>query len=245
MVRILILIVIISASCSSKLTDEQRAQKIIDQTIELSGGELFNSFEVSFHFRDIDYFGMRMEGKYSYERVIGDSIHDVLNNEGFARSIHNQEVQLVDSMSGKYGRSVNSVLYFALLPYGLNDDAVLKEWIGETVLDDYPYDKIKVSFKQEGGGDDFQDEFLYFINKETHHIDFLGYNYETDGGGVRFRKAKNPRIVNGIRFQDYDNFKPEIDKIMPVEQLDSLYKTGTMELLSEIVLENVQVKVNK
>ena len=60
-----------------------------------------------------------------------------------------------------------------------------------------------------GGGEDFQDEYRYWIDPESGHIDYLAYNYHTDGGGTRFRKAKNRRKKEGFVFQDYINFKPE------------------------------------
>ena len=40
-------------------------------------------------------------------------------------------------------------------------------------------------------------------------MDHLAYSYETDGGGVSFRKGHNFRELNGMRFADYVNFKGE------------------------------------
>ena len=77
---------------------------------------------------------------------------------------------------------------------------------------------LKVTFKEEGGGEDFQDEYRYWINQKNHEIDYLAYNYLTDGGGTRFRRAINKRKIVGIFFQDYVNYKP----FQKFEQLDSL-----------------------
>jgi hypothetical protein len=49
------------------------------------------------------------------------------------------------------------------------------------------------NFGQDGGGKDFDDEFHYWINKQTHKIDYLAYNYQNDDGGVRFRICFNTR----------------------------------------------------
>ena len=97
----------------------------------------------------------------------------------------------------------------------------------------------------EGGkeeSEDFEDEFLYWINQQTGRMDYMAYTYETEGGGVRFRKAVNPRIINGILLQDYLNYKPE-DKNTPLEKMEELYKNGKLELFSEIQLENIEVEV--
>jgi hypothetical protein len=72
----------------------------------------------------------------------------------------------------------------------------------------------------------------------------LAYSYHTDGGGVRFRKAIQQHQVDGLIFQDYENYKPE-DKNTPVDQMGNLYKEGRLELMSEILLENIQVELIK
>jgi hypothetical protein len=133
------------------------------------------------------------------------------------------------------------VAYFAFLPYGLNDAAVFKTYLGDTEIDGKNYHKVKVTFSEDGGGEDFDDIFIYWFNQETNLIDFLAYSYHTDGGGVRFRKVIRKHEIAGLILQDYENYKPE-DKNTPVEEMEDLYKSGELELLSEINLENVMVE---
>jgi len=165
-----------------------------------------------------------------------------LNNEGFTRWIDGVEVDtLSEERIGAFSRSVNSVAYFAFLPYGLNDPSAMKSYLGETTLNGENYHLVKVTFQQDGGGEDFDDEFLYWIGTEDFYVDFMAYSYHTDGGGVRFREVSSVVTVDGIRFQNYLNFKPE-DKNTPVEKMQELYEKGNLELLSEINLENIQVE---
>ena len=70
---------------------------------------------------------------------------------------------------------------------------------------------------------------------------YLAYSYKTDGGGIRFREATNPRRVGGILIQDYINYKPE-DESIPVDSLKPMFIEGRLQKLSEIKLENVNVK---
>ena len=73
-------------------------------------------------------------------------------------------------------------------------------------------------------------------------MDYLAYSYETDGGGIRFRAAYNPREINGLRFQDYVNYKPQgLD--VALKDLDYLYEQGSLIEVSKIELENVKVKI--
>ena len=243
MIRIFItlLMMISLAACDTSLKDPQ---KIIDKAIEVAGGEKYLHSTIEFDFRDRHYVAQREGGKYSYERIFKDSVnttHDFLTNDGFKREINNVIAEVADSMKVKYTSSVNSVMYFALLPSGLNDAAVQKKFMGETSIDSVEYYIIEITFAQEGGGEDHEDVFMYWINKKDFTIGYMAYSYEeTDGVGLRFRKAYNPRNVNGILFQDYVNLKPKSKT--EITALEGLYKKGELEELSKIELINIQVK---
>lgn len=220
------------------------AQRIIDRSLAVHGGDRYLNSEITFTFRDIDYLARRENGLFSYERRFTDDrgdIHDVYNNDGFTRSINGEAEPLDEEYAGRYRRSVNSVIYFALLPYALNDPAVRKNYLGREILGNSDYHKIEVTFEQEGGGQDFEDVFVYWIHTETYTMDYLAYEFFTDGGGIRFREALNPRQIGGIRFADYNNYRP-------VSETDTVYDTGIafeegrLEMVSVISLENIQVE---
>jgi hypothetical protein len=222
---------------------DHKAQGIVDAGIEAHGGEAYKSFFLEFDFRERHYTAARNGGIFRYTRTFTDStgrINDVLENSGFTRYRNGEEVELAPGRKAAFKRSVNSVIYFALLPFGLNDDAVNKEWVGETTIDGEPYELIRVTFDASDGGEDHQDVFLYWFHQEKNTMDYLAYAYETDGGGLRFRKAENPRREGGILWQDYVNYKPA-DETVPLEQLESMFVAGTLEKLSEIRMENIHV----
>jgi len=68
-------------------------------------------------------------------------------------------------------------------------------------------------------------------------VDYLAYSYHVNGGGVRFRSAYNSREVDGVRFQDYINYKH--DSTTPVEEMDEYYLKGELKELSKIELRNI------
>ncbi|WP_040417959.1 DUF6503 family protein [Cyclobacterium qasimii] len=223
------------------------SDKIINQSIEAHGGELFKSAQINFTFRERQYEIFKSPNSFRYSRSFvedGGSVMDVLNQEGFSRTIDGEKVNLSEKNSLAYTNSVNSVAYFAFLPYGLNDEAVIKEYMGMDELEGNNYHLVKVTFKKNGGGEDFEDEFLYWFHEETHLIGYLAYSYHTDGGGLRFRKAINTHEVSGLILQDYENYKPE-DESIAVEDLAELFKNGNLELLSEILLEDIEVQFVK
>ncbi|MDH5381726.1 MAG: hypothetical protein OEW75_12780 [Cyclobacteriaceae bacterium] len=235
-----------SESEVGKSVDIPLEQKIVDKAIEVSGGDKYLNSSISFKFRDYDYIGTRKDGLFTYERIFSDNtgkIRDIYDNNGFIRELNGKKIAVPDSMAIKYLNSINSVFYFALLPYGLNDPAVYKAYKGLDSIDGGIYHKVEISFDEQGGGKDFDDVFLYWIDTSSFNIDYFGYTYKTDGGGARFRKAYNSRDINGLRFQDYINYKPVDEKVTPLLKFDSLFQKQGMTELSRIELEEIKVEI--
>ncbi|MEE9371548.1 MAG: DUF6503 family protein [Saprospiraceae bacterium] len=236
---IIFLALFLLTSANFKVDKSIGVQTIIDKSIRVHGGDKVANGHFSFDFRKHSFTYKRKAGKYIYTRTHKETgIKDILTNEGIKRMDGSQEVVLSEKQKKGYSNSVNSVQYFAFLPYFLNDEAVNKELIGESEIKGKYYYKIKVTFEQEGGGDDHEDTYMYWIDKEDFSLDYLAYSYLINGGGVRFRAAYNTRIVDGVTFQDYINYKH--DKTTPVESLDVLYANNDLKELSKIVLENVK-----
>ena len=234
-------------SCDTAKTKTEKdlsAQEIVDKAIAKAGGAVIANAAIHFKFRDYYYKATRQNGVRTLERCTDAECQhqqDVLRSDGsFERFRESARLQLSDSLQQLYGNSVNSVHYFSVLPYGLNDPAVKKSLIGEHRVKEQPYYLIKVQFAEDGGGEDFQDQYLYWIHKTTFAVDYLAYNYQTNEGGTRFRAAYNPRRIEGIRFVDYKNYKPA-RQFPPLTSLDSLFENNKLELLSTIALEDIKV----
>ncbi len=244
-----ILSLFLSACNPNTVADQQggppvadTAQYVADQAMERHGSALLDSCRVEFDFRGRHYIAVRNRGLFQYERIWTDTagVHtrDVWTNGGLIREVDGQKTPLSAKDSSAYANSINSVIYFALLPNALNDPAVQKTFLGKTQIKNQPYFKIGVTFRQEEGGKDYQDEFVFWIHRDSFTLDYMAYNYLTDGGGARFRQAYNPRHIKGIRFVDYINFKPVPDTIRDVKSFDRLFENGQLEEISRIETEN-------
>jgi hypothetical protein len=226
--------------------EKNPAQQIIDQAIAAHGMEALNKSVVEFDFRGRHYRATRDGGRFVYERIFSDSlgtVHDSLTNEGFVRHRNGKRVELTTEKKDAYSNSVNSVIYFALLPYFLNDPAVRQSLLGESQIKGELYHKVKVTFRAEGGGKDYEDEYIYWFHQEKHTMDYLAYNYQVEGGGARFRVAYDQRRVEGILLADYHNLKPAAADNLAVATFDSLYNADALIHLSEIKSENIQVNL--
>ncbi|MEQ6118899.1 DUF6503 family protein [Reichenbachiella sp. MALMAid0571] len=240
MKKVLGVLLVFLVGCST----DKDPQEIIDKAIEVHGGKNFEKAIVSFKFRDKQYSTENYNGESTYTREFDDQsyhIKDILyNSTELTRFINDSIVDLPEEWEQKYIESVNSVLYFFQLPYGLNAPAVRKEYLGECYIFKKPYHKIKVTFAREGGGVDYEDEFIYWIHRDDFTMDFLAYSYSTDGGGTRFRQAINRRKNSGILIQDYVNMKAK-SHTLPLEKHDEYFEKGQLEELSRIINEDVKV----
>lgn len=239
----IIFLLVLFNSCNEE-KKQLTAQQIIDKTIENTGGVLYENAKIDFTFRDTQYSSKRQNGQFELTRSVSDSTglkKDVVTNNGFQQFLNDTKVNLPDSTATKYSNSVNSVHYFVQLPYGLNSGAVIKELVGEAEIKGENYYEIQVTFKQDGGGTDHHDIYMYWINKEEFTIDYFAYKFYTGKGGIRFREAYNPRTIEGLRFVDYKNYKIEPWEKIDLNTLDELFQNGKLELLSEIKTENISV----
>ena len=71
----------------------------------------------------------------------------------------------------------------------------------------------------------------------------LSTTKQVDGGGARFRESYNIRNIGGVRFADYNNYKPT-EKRMDVNNFDRLLEQDSLSLLSKIELEDVEVVID-
>lgn len=226
--------------------DTSKVGQILAQAIQAHGGDVYQNAQIEFDFRDRHYTYIQEGGKFTYIRTFIDStgqeIKDVYSNDDYYREIEGEKVSVDSVMAPRYQSSVNSVMYFTMLPFKLRDPAVQMEYIGESSIHEEPYDKIQVTFRQEGGGEDYNDVFVYWFHQEEHTLDYLAYSYlEDDGPGTRFREAIDIEEMQGIRFQDYNNYEgaPDAD----LASLDSLFEAGSLKMLSLIDNENIEVKL--
>lgn len=241
----ILLLGVLLVSCKEK-EGLSEADKIIAKAVEKAGGDRYEKADIEFRFRNRTYYSSRKGGEFEYTRTQTDSlgeVKDVLSNDGFRRFRGEQEEKLSDSLAGVFAESVNSVHYFVQLPYGLQDEAVRTRLVGEDTINGKPYYEIEVRFAQEGGGKDHEDVYMYWIRKEDFTVDYLAYRFFVNEGGIRFRVAENPRVIEGIRFVDYENYKTN-DLSTPLSKLDDLYAENELIKVSDIKNEILKVEIN-
>lgn len=232
------LILLLSFCCTKcSVSTQNSAAKWIEKTNIAHGTTNLKGHNLRFTFREYQY-GLtqkKHQKLYSRTRFIGsDTLTDtLLNGSDFGRWVNDKPIRLPDSLKQRYAESINSVLYFIQIPRVLKDAAVQSSFVGEENIQGEPYIRLKVTFQQDGGGVDYQDEYRYWIHQKTHLIDFLAYRFYSGKGGTRFRKVSHRERVNGMVFQDYENFSSPTP-FSPLDSIASLYTKGKLKKVSDI-----------
>lgn len=241
---------LLAASCGGShssgniesVDSRSESEIIIDSAIVFHGGVKYYDTDISFGFRDRLYSASRTANSFTYTSSFSDSLGAhlrVLSNDGLIVSLNGERVALSAKDSIAYAASVNSVVYFALLPSLLSDNSVRSKYEGEESIKGKEYYRIEVTFTEEGGGEDHEDVYLYWFDKADYSLDFLAYSFQVEGGGSRFRVATNSRRINGIIFQDYENYRgPAPDSL---QYISEMYKAGILPLLSNIELNRISI----
>lgn len=220
---------------------------IIKETVKAAGGKKYETATITYDFRDEAYKIERNCGEFEFKHTTkndkGQTVVDRLDNTGFTRFVDKRQKNLADTTANNLRNSLNSVNYFVELPFGLNANAVHKKYLGDEEINGETYSKIKVAFSQEGGGEDHEDIYMYWIDPKQKTIAYFAYSFEVNGGGMRFRKAHNPRTVGGIRFVDYENYAPKEKGSVAIEDVGKAFENDKLKKVSDVEINNVKVSI--
>ncbi len=218
--------------------------RLVAESIRMYGGDRFEESRVTFTFRDARFRVVRDRGRFLYEREYtnadGRRIREGMDNDETWQEVEGTRVPLSPQDRSRVETAVNSVVYFGFLPIRLDDPAVHLRDLGEVEVDGRPYRKVEVTFQEEGGGEDWEDRFIYWFHAHDLTLDYLAYTFERGGGGSRFRRAVNRRTVDGILLQDYENYAA-MEEPEDIADYDRLLGTDGLRLVSMVELEGVEV----
>ena len=226
------------------------AQAVVDSAIAAHEGTVLNRAVMTFDFRGDKYRICQNEGRFNYRRTYRDSLGHTVR-EGITYwcaflFVAGDTVVLSPSAQNVVRTTVISVRYFAMLPEPLEDPAVQPKYSGRDTLNGVPYHRIQVTFREKGGGSDWQDVFMYWFRPDTYVMNYLSYAFglapsETDTG-TRFREVYNVRRVNDVRVADYMNYTSDTLATNRMHLYPDLWEKDALELVSRVEIDSVQVQ---
>ncbi len=221
--------------------------EIVVRAIEHHGGELYRRSETAlrlcsrsgcYQIRsrvDGGLFDHRVSGPYRggqrTVRITNDSVS--LESNGVPEPVPPEATQALRDW-------VMARVYFAFLPYRLDDPDVRYRDLGVERWRGRPLHRVKIGFAA-GSSTDADDEYLYWFDPETARLEQFAYSFAGDPGGLRFRRLSNYRRVGGILFFDQENLGVE-GPGLGVDQIAPGFVRDRMRPVSEVTLRDVRVR---
>jgi hypothetical protein len=236
-----------SAASTSAWAEKVERLEIVDRAIEYHGGAAFTSSEIRFELCsksgcstvrtrvDGGLFDHEVSARVSAGerrvRVTNDSVE--LTENGEPRPVAaEREQELRDWVMAR--------IYFALLPFRLDDPSVYKQDLGLEEWDGRRLHKVKVTFTP-GSSTHARDEYLYWFDPASGRLEQFAYSYATDGGGLRFRRTFDHRTIGGIHFFDQQNYGVD-GPGLAVDLVTPEYVERVMRHVSTITLDRIQIR---
>ncbi len=218
--------------------------EIVDRAIAFHGGDTYRNSHTSLTLCSksgcFDLEATVQGDRFDYE--VKDPKRRVrATNDAVVRFEEGKQVELDAEAAQRNRDFVNARIYFAFLPYRLNDASVFKQDMGLEKWGDTYLHKVKVTFAA-GSSTDAGDSYLYWFHPATARLEQFAYSYGTgDGAGIRFRKLKNYRRVGGILFFDQQNLGYEAPDVQ-VDIITPAFVEAKMHEVSNVVLSEIEVR---
>ncbi|WP_027418547.1 DUF6503 family protein [Crocinitomix catalasitica] len=182
---------------------------IINLAFTAHGGDLYNSAAYQFVFRGVQYTFENEGTQYTYSKI------DTSNGQ-----------LTVDRMTNdSFERTINEALQELEEKERFKYQEALNSVIYFATL---PHKLIDKAVNKTYVSDIAIKDNNYFV---------VEVSFDEEGGGVRFRAANNPRVVEGITFQDYVNYGAPVGT--PLAELPVLFESDSLKELSLINTEDV------
>lgn len=227
--------------CITSCFFNDSANGIIKRSIEFYGMDKLDGKTIDFDFREKHFTIKLNEGDYLYETTFKDSlglVKDQLTNRGFVRERNGLVVPLSLKDSVKYAEALNSVVYFALLPLKLKDDAVEAKFLRTVQVKGKEYQQVEVGFDDKDGGSHYDDVFYFWFDSKDSSMDYFAYSK----GGNRFRATDGLISSDGIYLQNYVNLENKKTTTKELKDYHILFEQDKLSTLSYITFTNLKIK---
>ncbi len=216
---------------------------IVAKSIEFHGGDVYEHSVVSLTITSLsgsfDIVSRRQGPGFDYTvtRKVGQFERRVrYTNEMLEQWDAGEPVDLDEEAAGRARAYVDARVFFPFLPDTLKGGDIYFEDQGLEAWDGRELQRVKVTFTP-GTSNDADDRYLFWLDPDTGQLEQFGYDFN---GGIRFRKAISFMRVGGLLFSTQENYAVDGDRV-PVETLNPEYVAEEMELLSTVVLSNIEV----
>lgn len=226
-----LIILIFSCKKESQSTNSnsKAGEKLLLKAIQHSGEDVFNNSKIKFQIKDLDYTIYRHNNVVDYTLL---RAHKGINykgtyNNGLLQYFINDTLQPTSAHSKRFLESrLEGFINQFSVPHLFNHNSVHINKEDNVIIDGIDYYTLNITFTRLNETDP-EDGFVIYINPETYYVDYYVEKQSITGEVVRFRKAINTRVINGLKISDFIVYSSK-DREIP---LTNVYKQYLEEKL--------------
>lgn len=237
------MIMIVFTSCQRNDTKkvEITGKNILDTCIKHQGGSIFNASKITFTTKDVGYEMINYEDKvkYTMTKSFKDGLHIVTYDRGFVQYFRNDTLREKSSYNNLVvNYRLEKFLYTLSIPFNLTFNGTKVERLEDVKIRSTDYYSLHITFAKVEGIP--ENQFILYINKENNQMEYLTLKYDLLGVPISFRKFINPRVINGVLFQDFISFTTT-NEAPVLEEIYKEYNRATLKDSKPVTFKNIEV----
>lgn len=245
-IYIILALVFTLVGCAPKESNADKAQALLQKTIQAHGGKQFFNSTISFDLKELKYHLERRDNisNFTVTRQADSTQYKATYENGYGSYFINDSLQEETLYSRRFLDSrVEGFVYLLSFPFVLDQNSIILEQKEDVLIRRKNYHVLRATVREV---DDFisENEFYLYINAETFIIEFTAERFDLVGDRKVFRRNFNERQINGLHFFDSYLYRPKkMERALDSLYLD--YDIPNMEPLKSQELTNINVELHQ
>ncbi len=229
------------------LQSNAKGKALLDTLTRIYGTAHRMAATVQFQLKANTYRIKRNCGQFEFVQISVNSDKDTLvsklTNTGFKQRVNGAEQKLSSNKERQSKEVLATLVRKAEFPFGLNSITVRKRYLGDEQVGRKWYEKIKIAFiRFYADPVDIQQSILW-IDKENKTLTYTAAYRGAHQEKLRFQKLINPREINGIRFVDYELYRPKSDTLT-LEDAARAFQQNQLKKMKSINFTAIKVELS-
>lgn len=230
------------------LKSNEKGVKLAQKIERQAGGEVHQTATIKADYQGDQYVVSRNCGRFKIKRISTNAAQQTvtltLSNVQLQKTVDGNVIKLTDSVQNQLVDQLLKHVFLLEFPFGINSQTVRKQYLKNETINGEKYAKLEVAFLRSRVKPAVIANYIIWINPETATVAFVANTSNSDKTEMEFRKAINPRLVNGIRVVDYEYYHLKTPNSATLSKLGFAFQQGKLKKIRQEEWHNLKVEIS-